>query len=259
VHPDVTGGFDWRETDVGPLLQSRSLAGVATHGFTTRARQFRAESEADDFADLARALGSPDTRVTRVTQVHGHAVHTVRSGDATTTVEADAIVALVPGCVVAVRTADCVPILLADQGGAAVAAIHAGWRGACGGVVRATVDAMVREGIDASTLVAAIGPAIGPCCYQVGDIVRDSFLEVEQEALSWFVPDGPGHWRLDLWRSTRDQLVAAGVDPARIAVSGLCTGHDLRRWFSFRREGPGTGRLVAAIRRGSDLLSTETA
>jgi len=255
VHPDVTVGFDWCETDVGPLLQGRSLAGIAPHGFTTRARQFRAESEADDYADLARALGSPDTPVTRVAQVHGRAVHVVRSVHiATTPAEADAIVALVPGCVVAVRTADCVPILLADQGGAAVAAIHAGWRGACGGVVRATVDAMVREGVDAGTLVAAIGP----CCYQVDDRVRDSFLQVQREASSWFVPDGPGHWRLDLWRSTRDQLVAAGVDPARIAVSGLCTGHDLQRWFSYRREGAGTGRLVAAIRRGSDLLSTET-
>jgi YfiH family protein len=150
---------------------------------------------------------------------------------------------------VSVRTADCIPILLADRHGRAVAAVHAGWRGTAAGVAGATVDALGDLGVPAADLVAAIGPGIGPCCYQVDALVRDAMVANHHRAPTWFTPDGPGHWRLDLWRANRDQLETSGVPASAISCAGLCTVDDEGDWYSFRREGEGGGRMVAAIRR----------
>lgn len=258
-HAGPSDGFSWRMSAVGPLLESRLLATVASHAFTTRTRRFQGETAEDDYRDLATALGVPEAVVVRVAQVHGRAVHLAASAsDLGGVVEADAVVSLHPGRIATVRTADCVPILLAADGGTAVAAVHAGWRGACAGVIGQTARTLAEAGVRPARLVAAIGPAIGPCCYQVGDEVRESFFRSQPGAAAWFAADGPGRWKLDLWQSARDQLVAAGVPADRIAMSRLCTAHGPDRWFSYRREGPATGRLVAAIHGGSDLFSTET-
>lgn len=245
VHPD----FQWTDGPAGQVLQLGALWPLAPHVFTTRDLSFRGPSEPDDYRRLASCFGAGPGELTLVKQVHGRAVVVVTPGVRHAgPLEADAIVSTDPSRVIAVRVADCVPILLADRRRRAVAAVHAGWRGTCVGVAGAAVDALTELGIDPSDLVAAIGPSIGPCCYQVDDRVRLAFLGMTPDAVSWFVDDSPGRWRLNLWRANADQLAAAGVPATAIHGARLCTADHLDRCYSYRAEGSGTGRLVAAIR-----------
>lgn len=241
-----------------PLTTSGALAGVAPqHAFTTRALRFRDESIADDWAELSRRLDTPEDRIVRVSQVHGRKVLLIdqeRSpwgaveGHGAT--EADSIVCTDHRFTIAVRVADCVPILIADKSRRVVAAVHAGWRGTCSGVAATTIETIDELGIPASDLVATIGPSMGGCCYQVDDKVRTTFLSMTPDAVEWFTEDGPGHWKLDLWKANADQLIAAGIPAESIHVMGVCTKHNNDQCWSYRGDGASAGRMVAAIRIG---------
>lgn len=245
----VDSGFEWRTSDAGRVLVAPELFGVAAHAFTTRDLSFRGESASDNYSRLGQLLGVPGDHIVRVSQVHGRTVCLVTPGQpAPEDVKADAIVSTDRTRAIAVRVADCVPVLIADRGRRAVAAIHAGWRGACAAVIPATLDALEALGVPGEDLMAVVGPSIGPCCYQVDDPVRTTFLGTTPDAVSWFTEDGPGHWRLDLWQATIDQLTAGGVPERAIACARYCTADHPDTCFSYRREGAGTGRLVAAIR-----------
>jgi hypothetical protein len=167
---------------------------------------------------------------------------------------ADVVVATTPGVPVGVLTADCVPVLLASAGGEAVAAVHAGWRGLAAGVVAAAVEALVSAAaVGPERLAAAIGPHIGPCCYEVDDVVLDALGERHGEALGRAVRAArAGHAMLDLGELVGAALARSGVPRAAVGrAASACTCCDPRRFHSFRRDGARAGRLVHFVAAGS--------
>jgi YfiH family protein len=254
--PPVNEKFVWENGPTGRTLRALTLAPFARHVFTSRDVSFRGDGAEEDQARLAEVFGVDRGDLVFVSQVHGRTVLHVAGGPVATGAEADAIVSTVPGRVIVVRVADCVPILLADTRRRVVAAVHAGWRGTCAGIAQETVKAIEALGIPPTDLVAALGPSIGPCCYHVDARVRTSFLggtsasaeaSARPDAAAWFTESGEGRWLLDLWKANVDQLESAGVPAGSISLAGVCTADNLDRCFSYRAEGPGGGRMVAAI------------
>lgn len=188
-------------------------------------------------ARVARALGLPGApRWLR--QVHGTAVVELAAGT-TGTPEADAAWTRESGVVCAVLTADCLSVVLGDPDGAAVAVAHAGWRGLAAGVLDATVAALP---VPAGRLRAWLGPAIGPQAFEVGPEVRTAFLESDPGAAGAFRRGAGDRWHADLHGLARRRLRALGV--TRVDGGGCCTYADRARFFSHRRDGPGTGRMA---------------
>lgn len=176
-------------------------------------------------------------------QVHGTVVHRFDAGGSSVCIEpqADAAVTVLPGCVLAILTADCLPVLFAAVDGSEVAIAHAGWRGLCAGVLEATVQAM-----DAApeNIMAWFGPAAGPMHYEVGDDVRAAFIARDRGAEHAFRATRPGHWRCDLYLLARQRLRALGV---RQTYGGdYCSISDGERFFSHRRDGR-SGRMASLI------------
>ncbi len=194
-------------------------------------------------ARLAAVLPAP---VNWLHQVHGTRVFRATAGIATDPPpEADAAVTAQAGVVLAVMTADCLPILLADAQGTVVGIAHAGWRGLAAGVAEATVDAMRGWLPPARPLVAWLGPAIGPGAFEVGEEVRAAFCDVDAAASEAFVPAaGGGKWLADLYRLARLRLARCGVEA--VHGGGRCTVSDPQRFYSHRRDGR-SGRMVSLI------------
>ncbi len=189
-------------------------------------------------------------------QVHGIAVATAQQcAGQDPPPEADAVISEEIGVCIAVVTADCLPILLAGDRGRVVAAVHAGWRGLAGGVISACLAAL-RERLGKSERVAAvIGPHIGKCCYEVDEPLLGALEERFSETLPRALHQSrTGHARLDLGLLAREALRAEGVENDRIGfVEGACTACDAERFYSYRRDGPETGRLVHFIAAGAQI------
>jgi polyphenol oxidase len=237
------------------ILESPLLADFR-HGFTTRDGGVSdppydrlnlggfvgddAERVAENWRRLERATG---LAFARVTQVHGARVVRVDApgppGE-----EADAILSYTEGVAACVSVADCVPVLLADPVSGAVAAVHAGWRGTLARTAAEAVAALRREvGATPARLLAAVGPSIGPCCYEVSDDLRERF-ERELGAVAVAARQRP---TLDLWRANVRVLAEAGVREDRIEVLGRCTSCERDLFFSHLRDAGRTGRQMAFI------------
>jgi len=171
-------------------------------------------------------------------QVHGIHV-TVEPDDSEP--QADAAITRTSGTVLAVLTADCLPLVFAADDGSEVAVAHAGWRGLAGGVLEATVAAMH---CDAPHVLAWMGPAAGPQAYEVGSEVFEAFTARDADAEFAFIATRPGHWRVDLYALARRRLAAAGV--RAVYGGGLCTISDPRRFYSHRRD-QRTGRMATVV------------
>jgi len=217
---------------------------------------------------LQAAVGAQDFKLVSLLQFHSDAIAHFEAAP-TEPSRADASVTKIPGLLLAVQTADCVPILLVDPKNRAVAAVHAGWRGTLTRIVEKAIGRMQMQfGSQSADLLAAIGPAIGGCCYEVGTEVAAAFSGQfanaaeffdelrtgdEPNPLQWLNMMPPGHQPppkkvlLDLRKANRSQLEAAGVPAANIFVSDLCTGCNRDLLFSYRKEGAESGRMMAVI------------
>ena len=238
------------------LLSSALLAGFP-HGFTTRrggascthfASLNLGAAVGDDAADVAanwQALHqATGLGFARAWQVHGNRVIVARCAGEPLE-EADAIISAQRGLAACVSVADCVPILIGDPRSGAVAAVHAGWRGTLAHAAERAVEALAREvGAHPGDLLAAIGPAIGPCCYEVSPDLAQVFRDDLGTRVA--EPHG-GSSRVDLWLANEMVLRKAGLAGERIEVLGRCTACEPETFFSHRRDRGRTGRQVGFI------------
>jgi YfiH family protein len=250
-HPIPADGFEWSARPWGDVLACTPLAAAADHFFT--ARNLALGEDASGWRQVAGAVGVEPENLLLVKQIHGATVALATRGrQGWTRPEADVIATDDPGTAVAIQTADCVPILLAEDTGRAVAAVHAGWRGLAMRAPIAAVDALLdRFGVRPERLIAAIGPAIGACCYEVGPEVRQAFaLAGHHPHLldRWFAPRPGGRFHLDTVAAARGQLEGAGIPPPRIHAADLCTQSHSNVFHSYRADGPRAGRMAAVIR-----------
>jgi YfiH family protein len=291
--PRKPPGDGWKTRRAGgvEILVAESLAAIPwlAHGFSTRPggdshlggeRVLNLGFTDWDARDrvtqnrgkLRGALGAEEMPLVALRQIHSDVAHVFFAAPAEPP-QGDAVISGEPGLLLTVQTADCVPILLVDRKRKVVAAVHAGWRGTLARIATKALGRMRLEfGTRPEDVTAALGPAIGRCCYEVGPEVAQAFasqfaaasdwfdgpfeqlaLGEEPNPLPWLTMMPPGHQpppervRLDLRAANRWQLEDAGVAPGNTAVSTLCTACRTDLLFSYRREGPGTGRLMAAI------------
>ena len=202
---------------------------------------------------LCGALEINPDRLIFPKQTHTATVKTITNGFFDSIMEAqkhflnetDAVITNLQGVCIAVKTADCVPVLLFDSKRKVVAAIHAGWRGTVQNIVFVTIQKMIKEfGTDPSDLIAGIGPSISPEVYEVG---KEVWKQFDPE---FYLASNPGKADkklLDLWNANYQQLIKAGVPEEQIEVARTCTFSDPDRFFSARRDGIKTGRMATGI------------
>ena len=243
---------------MSPLL--RECAGVA-HAFTARQGGVSVGAFAslnlssrvgddrqaveENRRSVLRGLGVEGRSFVALNQVHGDAIVQV-SRRAGRSIEADALWTDDPGAVLAILVADCVPILVAHRGGTMVAAAHAGWRGTVAGIAGKLVQRLKRAGFPPEELFVALGPAIGPCCFQIDDDTAAELAAAFPRAGTALGRDASQRAFADLWALNRQSLVAAGVNPDRIDTVAACT-RCTETLFSFRRDAGTTGRQAAVI------------
>jgi purine-nucleoside/S-methyl-5'-thioadenosine phosphorylase / adenosine deaminase len=228
----------------------RSLGAIGLpHATTTRhfpgVRPFGNSTSTSPFTPEALAALEPTGldvgRAGFARQVHGVERARVTTGGLAGT--ADILVTTERRVPLAISTADCLALTAYDPSADALAVAHVGWRGTASGGAAATVAALVAAGGRPARMRVAIGPAIGPCCYEVDEPVQSLFREAyPREWEGWMQPGRPGHWRLDLWRANEELLVDAGVPRASIENARLCTACHPALFFSYRRGDH--GRLV---------------
>jgi YfiH family protein len=250
--------FGLRTTDDGrgpdvlvclPLLERN-----VPHGFTYRWRLLgggdhkepfgRHGREHIDRSILARSIGFADAASMR--QVHGTRVRVV-SEPPTSPPVCDGILTRQKSLGLVVQTADCVPLLIWESRANIVGAVHAGWRGTLARISSIVVRHLEELGAAAECIHAVMGPAVGRCCYEVGDEIQRAFSEVFPDASRLFCPGVKGRNHLDLIEANRRQLAEAGVPLDQIYSADICTSCGKDGLYSYRREGSGVGRQFGII------------
>ena len=287
--PSPRSNPNWIERKSGSIriLQASALAKLPwlVHGFSTKPGGVSTqgnekllnlgftewdtnENVLENRRHFQSALGASNLQLISLRQIHSDVIHLFDTAPAKPC-QGDASITNRPGLLLGVQTADCVPILLVDPKKRSVAAIHAGWRGTLARIVVKAIGQMQMQfQCNPADLLAAIGPSIGGCCYEVGTEVATQFLSQFAEAPQWFdefrtgdepnpiqwlnmMPPGhqppPKNVLLDLRKANRTQLLAAGVRAPNIFVSDLCTACHRDLLFSYRKEGPQSGRLLSVI------------
>jgi polyphenol oxidase len=270
-------GFYWREIDgvraliCAPLEQDGFVNGFSTRLGGVSEMPANALSLAGFHDDAAENILENRRRFLKLFpgkwalagcwQVHGADVRVVQSVEDAKpaentlgeTIYCDVIVSNANGVLAAVKTADCVPILLGDPVTGAFAAVHAGWRGTLATAVVIAVQRLKDEyGVRAENLRVAIGASAGPCCYEVGSEVIDAFTSRFGSGVDLFTTTRPGHAMVDLLKANRDQLQSAGVIPERIHTAPICTMCRTDLFFSYRKEKNlhgKVGRLMGVVGR----------
>lgn len=210
------------------------------HGFERRRAMAPPETREATRTRVEQGLAA-EGRLHLTKQVHGRAVVEAPFADRP---EADAQFTTQRGILLGIETADCLPVLLVDAERGLVAAAHAGWRGTAAGVAVAATEALVARGARRESLLAALGPAIGPCCYEVGDELVRQF---GPDGRHFFRPGPRGRPHLDVRAANVAQLEGAGLRPERIHHLADCTFCLPGFYPSYRRDGPGAGRMISFV------------
>lgn len=259
--PWLIHAFSTRLGGISPLINER----VLNLGFTDWDSR---ENVLENRRRFQTAAGAANLPLLSLKQIHSDVIHLFDTAPSDSC-RGDASITNRPGLLLAVQTADCVPILLVDPKKRAIAAIHAGWRGTLARIAAKTIGAMqMHFATNPRDLLAAIGPSIGPCCYEVGTEVATQFLSQfpdapayfdefrtgdEPNPIQWLNMMPPGHQPppkgvlLDLRKANRSQLLAAGLRPQNIHTIDLCTVCRPDLLFSYRKEGSASGRLMSVI------------
>ena len=223
------------------------LCAFTTTKSTLPIERVRYSNMPENKAKLAEVLDLKKSQMVYPDQTHSNCVAEVREVPDAVITETDALVTNQAGLCLCVQTADCVPVLLFDPKAKVIAAIHAGWRGTVGGIVKKAVSKMTNYGSSAKNIVAAIGPSISPEIYEVGDEVvaaaRKSIPNVEITLHK----NGAGKFHFNLWEANRQLLLRSGVQAQNIEVLGACSFSEAERYYSARREGVDTGRMGSGI------------
>jgi hypothetical protein len=268
----LVSGFSTRSGGKTTVYGSAPDSGELNLGFTAADSSRNVLGNRNRF--LKELAGHSALPMVTAHQIHSSLIRRVGSQDAAERAlwKADGMMTAEPGLLLAIQTADCIPVLIADRGKRAVAAFHAGWRGTLKRIVETGVGRMRLEfGSRPRDLVAAIGPGIGQCCYAVGEEVRSEFRSQfayadslfrdvydsdpvkEKYPLLFLTARAPGHsnigpgLHLDLVEANRRQLIDAGLDPDSISVVGDCTSCRCDRYFSYRAEHGFTGRMLSVV------------
>ncbi len=269
--PWLVHGFSTRTGGVTTAYRPRQRASELNLGFTQSDARENVLENRQRFLD---ALGAPGAQLVTLRQIHSSLVRRMNRADAdrVQTWKGDGMMTDEPDLLLAIQTADCIPVLVADTRWRAVAAFHAGWRGTLKRIVESGVNRMrIEFGSRPEDLVAAVGPGIGVCCYAVGEEVRSEFIsqfayarelfhEVsdadpirEKYPLLFLTARAPGHsdlgpsLHLNLMEANRRQLLDAGLPAEAITVAGDCTGCQNNRYFSYRAEHGFTGRMMSVV------------
>nr|WP_320023720.1 peptidoglycan editing factor PgeF [uncultured Draconibacterium sp.] len=225
-----------------------NICAFTTTKSTLPVERVRYSNMPENKVKLAEVLALKTDQMVFPDQTHSSCVAAIQEVPDAVISETDALVTNQSGLCLCVQTADCVPVLLFDPVAKVIAAIHAGWRGTVSGIVANAVDKMTTNyGTLTENIVAAIGPSISPEIYEVGDEVvaaaRKSIPNVE----TTLHKNGKGNYHFNLWEANRQMLLKSGVVQQNIQILGACSFSEAEKYYSARREGADTGRMVSGI------------